>query len=127
MEHNPNMRLYQASTSEMFGSTPPPQDEESPMNPVSPYAIAKLKAHEDYVKGYRNKHGLFICSGILFNHESPRRGENFVTRKITLSFAKISQGVQTHVELGNLNAKRDWGFAGDYVDVMHRMLQQKKP
>ncbi len=127
MEHNPAVRIYQASTSEMYGSTPPPQDEESPMNPVSPYADAKYKAHRDYVVGYREKFGLFICSGILFNHESPRRGENFVTRKITISFAKIALGLQEYVELGNLDAKRDWGFAGDYVEAMWHMLQQKSP
>ena len=127
MDHNPKVRIYQASTSEMFGSTPPPQNETSPMKPVSPYAEAKYKAHIDYVVGYRNIHDLFICSGILFNHESPRRGENFVTRKITLSFAKIVKGLQESVELGNLDAKRDWGFAGDYVDAMWRMLQQEKP
>lgn len=126
-EHNPAIKIYQASTSEMFGSTPPPQNEESPMNPVSPYAKAKLKAHQDYVVGYRQKHNMFICSGILFNHESPRRGENFVTRKITLSFAKIASGTQEYVELGNLDAKRDWGFAGDYVEAMWLMLQQEKP
>ena len=111
----------------MFGSTNPPQNENSAMNPVSPYAKAKLKAHEDYVVGYREKHNLFICSGILFNHESPRRGENFVTRKITLSFAKIAQRKQEFFELGNLDAKRDWGFAGDYVEAMWLMLQQKEP
>lgn len=115
LSRKPNARIYQASTSEMFGSTNPPQNENSAMNPVSPYAKAKLKAHEDYVVGYREKHNLFICSGILFNHESPRRGENFVTRKITLSFAKIAQRKQEFFELGNLDAKRDWGFAGDYV------------
>lgn len=127
MEQNPTVRIYQASTSEMFGSTPPPQNEQSPMNPVSPYAEAKYRAHQDYVVGYREKHNLFICSGILFNHESPRRGENFVTRKITLSFAKISKGLQDHLELGNLHAKRDWGFAGDYVEAMWLMLQRKTP
>lgn len=127
MEVNPNVRIYQASTSEMFGSTPPPQNEQSPFRPVSPYAEAKLKAHEDYVVGYRQKYGLFICSGILFNHESPRRGEHFVTRKITLSLAKIKLGLQDHLELGNLEAKRDWGFAGDYVKAMWMMLQQPEP
>lgn len=127
MEQNPKVRIYQASTSEMFGTTKPPQNEDSPMDPVSPYAKAKLRAHEDYVVGYREKHGLYICSGILFNHESPRRGENFVTRKITLSFAKIKNGDQEFVELGNLNACRDWGFAGDYVKAMHKMLQLDAP
>lgn len=123
----PDAKLYQASTSEMFGKTPPPQNEESPFQPASPYGEAKRKAHEDFIEGYREKHGLFACSGILFNHESPRRGEHFVTRKITLSLAKIKLGLQESFELGNLDAKRDWGFAGDYVDAMWRMLQQEKP
>jgi len=127
MKRNKNVRIYQASTSEMFGSTPPPQNENSIMDPVSPYAEAKLKAHQDYVVGYREKHGLYICSGILFNHESPRRGLNFVTRKITHSLVKIKLGLQEVLELGNLNAKRDWGFAGDYVEMMWKMLQQDKP
>lgn len=127
MEHNPHVRIYQASTSEMFGSTPPPQNENSPMNPVSPYAKAKLKAHQDYIVGYRERYNLFACSGILFNHESPRRGENFVTRKITISFAKMVSGLQEYLELGNLDAKRDWGFAGDYVEAMWSMLQQERP
>jgi len=124
---NPKVRIYQASTSEMFGKTPPPQDEESLFQPVSPYAEAKLKAHRDYVVGYRKKYNLFICSGILFNHESPLRGDNFVTRKITKSLAKIKLGSQDCLELGNLGAKRDWGFAGDYVEAMYKMLQRKKP
>lgn len=123
----PSVRIYQASTSEMFGRTPPPQNERSPFSPVSPYSIAKLKAHEDFVCGYRERHGLFICSGILFNHESPRRGEHFVTRKITISLAKVKLGLQKSFALGNLNAERDWGFAGDYVRAMHLMLQSKKP
>ena len=123
----PKARIYQASTSEMFGSTPPPQNEHSTFKPVSPYGVAKLKAHEDFVVGYRNRHGIFICSGILFNHESPRRGEHFVTRKITISLAKIKLGLQKSFALGNLNAKRDWGFAGDYVRLMHLMLQAKNP
>jgi GDPmannose 4,6-dehydratase len=124
---NPKVRIYQASTSEMYGTTKPPQNETSPFRPVSPYGEAKLLAHEDFVKGYRERHGLFICSGILFNHESPRRGENFVTRKITISLSKIKLGLQDTFSLGNLDAKRDWGFAGDYVRAMHLMLQQKKP
>ena len=127
MKLNPKVRIYQASTSKMFGKTKPPQRETSPFQPVSPYGEAKLRAHEDYVKGYRENYGLFICSGILFNHESPRRGEHFVTRKITISLAKIKLGLQDSFALGNLDAKRDWGFAGDYVKAMHRMLQQKKP
>ena len=126
-EHNPKIKIYQASTSEMFGNTPPPQHEKTPFRPVSPYGESKLKAHEDYVVGYRERFGLFICSGILFNHESPRRGKHFVTRKITHSLAKIKLGIQDRLELGNLDAKRDWGFAGDYVEVMWRMLQEKRP
>lgn len=127
MKQNPKVRIYQASTSEMFGETKPPQSETSPFQPVSPYGEAKLRAHEDYVEGYRGRYRLFICSGFLFNHESPRRGEHFVTRKITISLAKIKLGLQDSFALGNLNAKRDWGFAGDYIKAMHTMLQQKKP
>jgi len=127
IKYNPKVRIYQASTSEMFGSTPPSQNELSPFNPASPYGEAKLKAHQDYVVGYRERHGLYICSGILFNHESPRRGKHFVTRKITHSLARIKLGMQESVALGNLEAKRDWGFAGDYVKLMHKMLQQDKP
>lgn len=123
---NPKARIYQASTSEMFGSTPPPQNEETPMHPVSPYAEAKFKAYEDFVKPYRER-GHFISSGILFNHESPRRGSHFVTRKITLSLAKIKLGLQESFELGNLDARRDWGFAGDYVEAMWKMLQVPAP
>ena len=126
-EHNPKVRIYQASTSEMFGKTMPPQNEHSAFDPVSPYGLAKLRAHEDYVAGYRQKHGLFICSGILFNHESPRRGRHFVTRKITTSLAKIKLGLQESFELGNLEAKRDWGFAGDYVEAMWKILQRREP
>ncbi len=124
---NKDVRIYQASTSEMFGTTPPPQSETSAFAPVSPYAEAKLKAHEEFIKGYREKYGVFACSGILFNHESPRRGKHFVTRKITYSLAKIALGMQECLELGNLNAERDWGYAGDYVEAMHLILQQDKP
>jgi GDPmannose 4,6-dehydratase len=124
---NPKVRIYQASTSEMFGRTKPPQSEQSLFRPQSPYAEAKLKAHEDFVVGYRKKHGTFICSGILFNHESPRRGKHFVTRKITHSLAKVKHGLQSCVKLGNLDAQRDWGFAGDYVKAMWLMLQQPTP
>jgi len=124
---NPRVKIYQASTSEMFGNVPPPQSETSPFRPISPYAESKLKAHEDFVVGYRGKHGLFICSGICFNHESPRRGKHFVTRKITHSLAKIKLGLQDHFSLGNLEARRDWGFAGDYVKAMWMILQQEKP
>lgn len=119
---NPSVRIYQASTSEMFGATPPPQNENSPFNPVSPYALAKLRAHEDFIVGYRNSRNAFTCSGILFNHESPRRGKQFVTRKITHSLAKIKLGMQDCLELGNLNATRDWGYAKEYVEAMHKIL-----
>jgi len=127
IKHNPKTKIYQASTSEMFGKTRPPQNEKSSFHPVSPYGEAKLKAHQDFVVGYREKHNLFICSGFLFNHESPRRGKHFVTRKITHSMAKIKLGVQDCFELGNLEAERDWGFAGDYVEAMWLMLQLKRP
>jgi len=127
IRNNKRVKIYQASTSEMFGNDAPPQNEKTPFAPVSPYAEAKMKAHQDFVEGYRKRHGIFICSGILFNHESPRRGEHFVTRKITLSLAKIAHGLQSHVELGNLDAKRDWGFAGDYVEAMWAMLQRNTP
>ena len=123
---NPRVRIYQASTSEMYGATPPPQNENSPFEPLSPYAEAKTMAHNDFVKGYREQYGYFIVSGILFNHESPRRGEHFVTRKITVSLAKIKLGLQKSFSLGNLEARRDWGYAGDYIKAMHLMLQQKK-
>ena len=127
MKVRPDAHIYQASTSEMFGKTNPPQNEQSPFQPVSPYGEAKLKAHQDYVVGYRERHGLHISSGFLFNHESPHRGEHFVTRKITLSLARISLGLQECLELGNIDAMRDWGFAGDYVDAMWRIVQQDIP
>lgn len=127
MARNPKVRIYQASTSEMFGATNPPQNEKSPFHPVSPYAEAKLRAHMDYVVGYRERFGLFICSGILFNHESPRRGKHFVTRKITHSLAKIQLGLQDELRLGNLDVRRDWGYAKDYVEAMWKMLQRDKP
>ena len=119
-------RFYQASTSEMFGLTPPPQSENSPFHPRSPYASAKLYAHWMTVN-YRAAHGLFACSGILFNHESPRRGENFVSRKITRGAAQILAGKIDKLRLGNLDAKRDWGHARDYVEAMWMMLQQNEP
>jgi GDPmannose 4,6-dehydratase len=119
-------RFYQASTSEMFGSTPPPQNEDSKFHPRSPYGASKLQAHWVTVN-YREAYGLFAVSGILFNHESPRRGENFVTRKITKAVAAIKAGVEDHVELGNLDAVRDWGFAPEYVEGMWRIMQADEP
>jgi GDPmannose 4,6-dehydratase len=117
-------RFYQASTSEMFGMTPPPQSETSPFHPRSPYAVAKLYSHWMTVN-YREAHKLYACSGILFNHESPRRGENFVTRKITRGVAQILAGKMDNLRIGNLEAKRDWGHAKDYVEAMWLMLQQE--
>jgi GDPmannose 4,6-dehydratase len=119
-------RFYQASTSEMFGLTPPPQNEASPFHPRSPYAAAKLYAHWMTVN-YREAHKIFASSGILFNHESPRRGENFVTRKITRGIAQILAGKTDKLRLGNLDSKRDWGHARDYVQAMWLMLQQNDP
>ncbi len=122
----PACRFYQASTSEIFGDCPPPQTEATPFRPASPYGIAKLCAHHA-VRVYREGYGMFACSGILFNHESPRRGEEFVTRKITKAAADILAGKQDVLWLGNLDAKRDWGYAKEYVDAMWRMLQQERP
>src|SRR4051794_17446496 len=119
-------RFYQASTSEMYGATSPPQDESSPFRPRSPYGAAKLYAHS-VTANYREAYDLFAVSGILFNHESPRRGESFVTRKITLGVAAIKLGVSDRLELGNLDAVRDWGYAPEYVEGMWRMLQQDQP
>jgi GDPmannose 4,6-dehydratase len=119
-------KLYQASSSEMFGDSPPPQNEESPMRPRSPYAAAKLYAYW-MVRNYREGYKIFASNGILFNHESPRRGETFVTRKITRAVAHILAGKQKKLYLGNLYAKRDWGFAPEYVEAMWLMLQQEKP
>ncbi len=122
------VRFYQASSSEMFGGAPgtAPQNESTPFHPRSPYACAKTFAHHQAVN-YREAHGLFACCGILFNHESPRRGESFVTRKITIAAGRIREGLQEKLYLGNLDARRDWGFAGDYVEAMWRMLQEEEP
>ena len=119
-------RFYNASSSEMFGSAPAPQSEATPFFPRSPYAAAKVYAHW-MTFNYREGYGMFACNGILFNHESPRRGETFVTRKITQALARIKLGRQDKLFLGNLDAKRDWGFAGDYVEAMWLMLQQDEP
>jgi GDPmannose 4,6-dehydratase len=119
-------KFYQASSSEMFGASPPPQDENTPMRPRSPYAAAKLYAFWMTVN-YKESYDLFACNGILFNHESPRRGETFVTRKITRAVAHILAGEQEYVYLGNMDAKRDWGYAPEYVEAMWRMLQQDDP
>jgi len=116
-------KYYQASSSEMFGSTPPPQSEKGPFHPRSPYAAAKLYAYWMAIN-YREGYGMYACNGILFNHESPRRGETFVTRKVTRAVANILAGKQRKLYLGNLNAKRDWGFAPEYVEKMWQMLQQ---
>ena len=121
-----NIRFYQAGSSEMFGAAAPPQREDTPFHPRSPYAAGKVAAHW-YVVNYRESYGMFAVNGILFNHESPRRGETFVTRKITRAAARIKLGLQDKLYLGNLDAKRDWGFAGDYVEAMWRMLQQDAP
>ncbi len=125
--HNRAIRFYQAGSSEMFGKVAEvPQRETTPFHPRSPYACAKAYAHWQTVN-YREAYGLFAVNGILFNHESPRRGENFVTRKITRSAARIKVGLQQKLMLGNLDAKRDWGFAGDYVEAMWMMMQQPEP
>ena len=118
--------FYQASSSEMFGNAPPPQNEKTPFYPRSPYAVAKVYAFWITVN-YREAYGIFASNGILFNHESPRRGETFVTRKITRALASILSGRQKRLYLGNLNAKRDWGFAPEYVEMMWMMLQQDQP
>jgi GDPmannose 4,6-dehydratase len=120
------VRFYQASSSEMFGSAPPPQGLDTPFHPRSPYACAKVYGHWQTIN-YREAYGLYACSGVLFNHESPRRGESFVTRKVTLGATRIKEGLQKKLIMGNLEAKRDWGFAGDYVRAMWLMLQQEQP
>lgn len=121
------IKFYQASSSEMYGKVQEtPQKETTPFHPRSPYAISKMNAHW-ITLDYRTSYNIFACSGICFNHESPRRGLEFVTRKITYNIARIKHGLSKELKLGNLEAKRDWGFAGDYVEAMHLMLQQKKP
>ncbi|MBI4872212.1 MAG: GDP-mannose 4,6-dehydratase [Candidatus Riflebacteria bacterium] len=120
------IRFYQAGSSEMFGAAPPPQTEATPFHPRSPYAVSKVAAYW-YAVNYREAYGLFIANGLLFNHESPRRGETFVTRKITRAAGRIKLGLQNHLYLGNLDARRDWGFAGDFVEAMWLMLQQPEP
>jgi len=125
---SPTTKFYQASTSEMFGNSHKNgiQDEETPFHPRSPYAIAKLYGYW-ITNNYKESYGMFCCNGILFNHESPIRGKEFVTRKITDGIAKIKLGLATEIRLGNLDSKRDWGFAGDYVEAMYLMMQQEKP
>jgi GDPmannose 4,6-dehydratase len=126
-EAAPKARFYQASSSEMFGKVREvPQNESTPFYPRSPYGVAKAYGHFITVN-YRESYGLYACSGILFNHESPRRGLEFVTRKITNAVARIKLGLDENVALGNLDSKRDWGFAGDYVRAIHLMLQQEEP
>ncbi len=124
---NPNVRIYQASTSEMFGNSPAPQNELTPFDPQSPYAEAKLKAHTDFIVNKRTSQNAFTVSGILFNHESPRRGKQFVTRKITYSLAKIAHGLQDSLQLGNLDAVRDWSHAKDCVRAMIAILNHHTP
>ncbi len=119
-------RFYQASSSEMFGAAPPPQHELTPFHPQSPYAAAKVYSYY-VIKNYRDAYNIFASNGILFNHESPRRGETFVTRKITRAATRIKMGLQEKLFLGNLEAKRDWGFAGDYVEAMWMILQHNEP
>jgi GDPmannose 4,6-dehydratase len=121
-----NPRFYQASSSEMFGATPPPQNEDTPFYPRSPYGAAKVYAYW-MTRNYREAYGMFAVNGILFNHESPRRGETFVTRKIARAAARIAAGLESHVYLGNLDAVRDWGYAPEYVEAMWRMLQADAP
>ena len=125
-EIKPDCRFYQASSSEMFGISPPPQNENTSMLPQSPYGVAKLSAFH-MTRIYRNAYGMFTANGILFNHESPRRGLNFVTKKITRQVAEIVSGERKKIILGNLDAKRDWGFSGEYVQAMWKILQQDKP
>ena len=125
-ETGKKVKFYQASSSEMFGSSPPPQNEKTPFNPQSPYGAAKLFAY-NMTNLYRKAYGIFAVNGILFNHESPRRGETFVTRKITMAIARIKAGLDKKVYLGNLYAKRDWGYAPEYMEAAYLMMQQPKP
>ena len=120
------IKFYNAASSEMFGSTPPPQNETTIFHPRSPYAVAKVFSFH-ITQLYREAYGIFVCNGILFNHESPRRGETFVTRKITRGIARIKAGLDKKIYLGNLEAKRDWGFSPEYVEAMHAILQHEKP
>ncbi len=120
------VRFYQAGSSEMFGASPPPQNERTPFYPRSPYGVAKVAAHW-FAVNYREAYGMFICNGILFNHESPLRGETFVTRKITRAVGRIKLGLQQKLYLGNLEARRDWGYAADYMEAAWLMLQQPEP
>lgn len=120
------IKFYQAGSSEMFGAAPPPQNEQTAFHPRSPYAVGKVAAHW-FAVNHREAYGMFVSNGILFNHESPRRGETFVTRKITRAVGRIRLGSKEPLFLGNLDARRDWGFAGDYVEAMWRMLQQEAP
>ena len=122
----PGVRVYQASSSEMFGKSLPPQSENTPFQPASPYACAKVFAY-DITRNYRDAYNIFASNGILFNHESPRRGETFVTRKITRGLARVKLGLESHITLGNLEAKRDWGHAKDYCEAMYLILQHNKP
>lgn len=119
-------RFYQASSSEMFGATPPPQNEDTPFYPRSPYGVAKVYSYW-ITRNYREAYGMFAVNGILFNHESPRRGDTFVTRKITRAVARIAEGTQTELFMGNLDSVRDWGYAPEYVEAMWRMLQHDTP
>jgi len=121
-----NVKFYQASSSEMFGLSPAPQDEETLMLPVSPYGCAKLYGYH-MTRAYRKGYDMFACNGILFNHESPRRGETFVTKKIVRAACRIKLGKQKYLTLGNLDAKRDWGFAGDYMEAIYRIMHYSKP
>ncbi len=120
------VKFYQACSSEMYGSAQPPQTEQTEFHPRSPYAVAKVASYW-YCRNYREAYNMFVCNGILFNHESPRRGETFVTRKITRALGLIHEGLQDRLYLGNLDARRDWGFAGDYVEAMWMMLQHDEP